>query len=399
MKPLIIFYSEQCSNTSGTSLHKYVERNLDAEIAPVSTWADLVLAVTRAPLAIVFHNKMIDPNEGCKPLLEKIKRICMRLPHKINIGVYIDYENSPELITELQTAGVVGLVPNPEHFGIDSSVEGLRCIMNGKSHWPSDIITCLSQPKPKPKKTKSISKIVETFDLAEVEEVIQVNPKALDDVAKLPNIVYFKFNHHTSPKCTEELANRIKSTWTMPSTWQQLTQEIASGERTIATHIDMIEQAGTSVMEYVEMIQMMVKFMPSSEKLKIGVVITKNTNLKIIQELKQTPVTGLLLDINEFSFDEVAAALAALLAGTQYWPEHIIKTLPGNKAVVERGNGVTLTERQAQIANLICKRGLSNKKVANMLTITESTVKAHVSAILKAYGVRNRTQLVLSANK
>jgi len=398
MKPLIICYSDQCSNTPGTSLHRYVERNLNAEIAAVSTWTDLVLAITRNPVSIIFHNKMVDPDEGSSLLIEKIKRICMRLPHQINIGVYIDYDNSPEFINELRTAGVVGIVPNPEHFGIDSSVEGLRNIMNGKSHWPSDIITCLSHPKPK--KTKNIAKTFESPAPIEVKDAERVTETEQNNsAATFPNVVYFKFNHYNSPKCTKELTTRLKCTWTMPNTWQQLTHEIESGERIIATHIDMIEQAGTSVTEYIEMIQLMGRFMPKCNELKIGVVITKTTNLKIIQELKQTATTGILLDINEFSFDEVSTALTALISGKHHWPEHIIKSLPGNKPGVTRGNGVSLTERQAQIANLICKRGLSNKKVASMLTITESTVKAHVSAILKAYGVRNRTQLVLSVNK
>ena len=399
MKPLIICYYDSNSKTPGSSLHRYVERNLDAELALVTSWSDLVLAVTRSPSAIVFHNKMVDSDDGCKQILDQIKRICIRLPYKINVGVYVDYENSPELITDLQSEGVVGLVPNPEHFGIDSSVEALRSIMNGKPHWPSDVIACLAQPKQKPKKTKITPVVDEVLDPIEVAEVVQVTTKAEDNTTRLPNVVYFRFNHYNSPKCTEELIKKVNCTWAMPDTWQQLTHELESGERTVASHIDMIDQAGTSVVEFVDMIQMMVKFMSNGDKLKIGVVITKNTNLKVVTELQQTAVTGLLLDINEFPLAEVTTALSALIAGKQYWPEHIISQLPGNKTGPARNSGILLTERQKQIANLICKRGLSNKKVASMLTITESTVKAHVSAILKAYGVRNRTQLVLSVNK
>jgi DNA-binding NarL/FixJ family response regulator len=62
-------------------------------------------------------------------------------------------------------------------------------------------------------------------------------------------------------------------------------------------------------------------------------------------------------------------------------------------------NTITVTPRQSQIVDLILERGLSNKKIAQALNITESTVKIHVSAILKAYGVRTRTQLVVSSYK
>jgi len=55
-----------------------------------------------------------------------------------------------------------------------------------------------------------------------------------------------------------------------------------------------------------------------------------------------------------------------------------------------------LTPRQTQVLKLICHRGLSNKAIGNILKISESTVKIHTSAILRCYGVKNRTQLVLA---
>lgn len=58
----------------------------------------------------------------------------------------------------------------------------------------------------------------------------------------------------------------------------------------------------------------------------------------------------------------------------------------------------SLTPRQSQVLKLICHRGLSNKAIGNILKISESTVKIHTSAILKRYGVKNRTQLVLAYN-
>ena len=54
-----------------------------------------------------------------------------------------------------------------------------------------------------------------------------------------------------------------------------------------------------------------------------------------------------------------------------------------------------MTPRQEQIHTLISTRGASNKVIAKTLNISESTVKLHVSAVLKKYGVKNRTQLAL----
>ena len=44
-------------------------------------------------------------------------------------------------------------------------------------------------------------------------------------------------------------------------------------------------------------------------------------------------------------------------------------------------------------------RGKSNKVIAYELQVTESTVKAHVSAILRKLQVTSRTQAVLNASK
>jgi DNA-binding NarL/FixJ family response regulator len=55
-----------------------------------------------------------------------------------------------------------------------------------------------------------------------------------------------------------------------------------------------------------------------------------------------------------------------------------------------------LTPRQGEVLTLICHRGLSNKAIGKILKISESTVKIHTSAILRQYGVQNRTQLVLA---
>ena len=57
-----------------------------------------------------------------------------------------------------------------------------------------------------------------------------------------------------------------------------------------------------------------------------------------------------------------------------------------------------LTPRQQQVLKLVCHRGLSNKAIAGILKISESTVKIHISSILREYRVKNRTQLVLAFN-
>lgn len=56
----------------------------------------------------------------------------------------------------------------------------------------------------------------------------------------------------------------------------------------------------------------------------------------------------------------------------------------------------SLTNQQARILELICE-GKLNKQIAFDLTIAETTVKAHVTAIMRKLGVQSRTQAVLVA--
>jgi DNA-binding NarL/FixJ family response regulator len=53
-----------------------------------------------------------------------------------------------------------------------------------------------------------------------------------------------------------------------------------------------------------------------------------------------------------------------------------------------------LTPQQQRIVRLICD-GKPNKQIAYELSLAEATVKAHITALLRRLGVRNRTQAVI----
>lgn len=57
-----------------------------------------------------------------------------------------------------------------------------------------------------------------------------------------------------------------------------------------------------------------------------------------------------------------------------------------------------LTNQQARILQLICE-GKLNKQIAWELSIAETTVKAHITAIMRKLGVQSRTQAVLAAKQ
>lgn len=57
-----------------------------------------------------------------------------------------------------------------------------------------------------------------------------------------------------------------------------------------------------------------------------------------------------------------------------------------------------LTLRQLEVVNMLA-RGFSNKEIARELDVAERTVKAHVTAVLDALQVKNRTQAVIVAQQ
>ena len=67
---------------------------------------------------------------------------------------------------------------------------------------------------------------------------------------------------------------------------------------------------------------------------------------------------------------------------------------PPDRRVIRHGLG--LTERQIEVLALMMQ-GKSNKAICRALGLAEPTVKIHVSAILKALKVTNRTEAVITA--
>jgi DNA-binding NarL/FixJ family response regulator len=87
---------------------------------------------------------------------------------------------------------------------------------------------------------------------------------------------------------------------------------------------------------------------------------------------------------------ELAQAIRNVHAGLRYMPPSVLKTL------AERPPGSDLSAREMSILRLIVK-GNSNKEIAELLSITEGTVKWHVNIILSRLHVRDRTQAAVAA--
>lgn len=129
---------------------------------------------------------------------------------------------------------------------------------------------------------------------------------------------------------------------------------------------------------------------------KLAIACNKNTDTKVIKELLNTNIAGIYPQGKEFTFEEKSIALIEILNNKFHVPLVMKLAIESpSKCSTCKQSIINLTPREKQILTLIQDRGVSNKIIAKMLNISESTVKLHITHIFKKYGVRNRTQLAL----
>jgi DNA-binding NarL/FixJ family response regulator len=100
------------------------------------------------------------------------------------------------------------------------------------------------------------------------------------------------------------------------------------------------------------------------------------------------------------------SALRLVLAGGVYLPPEMVRrSTHGGGAAPQPAAAATtnyrdvgLTERQAQVLALLIQ-GMPNKLICRDLDLAEGTVKIHITAILKALKVSNRTQAVIEVSR
>lgn len=129
------------------------------------------------------------------------------------------------------------------------------------------------------------------------------------------------------------------------------------------------------------------------------VVVAENGNPHRARQVLSAGARGFLP--TSLSLKVLIGALDLVLAGGVYVPSSLLDT------TVQRPSGwdgegrpiepwSELTRRQRDVLGLI-SQGKSNKLIADALSMSESTVKAHVKQIIKRLRVSNRTQAALIA--
>lgn len=172
--------------------------------------------------------------------------------------------------------------------------------------------------------------------------------------------------------------------------------------RLVVFDIDSVQaESCTDIFEVLNTVDTLVKVNHIQIAPVISVAVKPETPADILRNIMTTNIKGLFWDLDNYArLDENALAIKQLLDNKIYIAREITdKIKPVKKfnhiKTFTKVNGIALTLRQEQILNLICTRGSSNKNIARILNLSESTVKLHIGAILKKYGLKNRTQLAL----
>lgn len=120
------------------------------------------------------------------------------------------------------------------------------------------------------------------------------------------------------------------------------------------------------------------------------------------QNILQTISYGAVGFISKSSkIEEIASSVESIFEGNVCLPSEILRT-PTSRNRTNRENGISpeqirsLTRKELAVLKYLTQ-GLANKVIAYELNISETTVKSHVSSILKKLGASNRVKVVANA--
>jgi NarL family two-component system response regulator LiaR len=120
---------------------------------------------------------------------------------------------------------------------------------------------------------------------------------------------------------------------------------------------------------------------------------------KIFPAIQAGASSYLLKDVTP---DELVDAIRAVYRGETRLHPDIVRRLIEQVAYQPHSKQTTpastLTERERDVVQLVAQ-GKSNREIAEALTISDKTVKAHISNILGKLGLEDRTQMAIYALK
>jgi len=127
------------------------------------------------------------------------------------------------------------------------------------------------------------------------------------------------------------------------------------------------------------------------------VVVSANDDPAVIRRCMEFGASGFIP--KTLGVEAMRAAIARVLEGGVWTPPDVDLKAGTDKETADlMARLATLTPQQVRVLMMLSE-GLLNKQIAYNLSVSEATVKAHVSAILQKLNVESRTQAVIAAAK
>ena len=126
-------------------------------------------------------------------------------------------------------------------------------------------------------------------------------------------------------------------------------------------------------------------------------VVVANEDRGVIRRCIDFGASGFIPKTTDI--EAMRAAIRMVLQGEIWTPPDVDLSAPADRETADLVRRMaSLTPQQVRVLMMVSS-GLLNKQIAYELSVSEATVKAHVSAILTKLGVESRTQAVITAAK
>lgn len=150
--------------------------------------------------------------------------------------------------------------------------------------------------------------------------------------------------------------------------------------------INMPKKNGIEVLEYIKQNKIPVKVL----------ILTVHNEVEYLLKAVDIGIDGYLL--KDSSYDELKEAIDVVISENTYIQPSLLPALNESMEdyALDKERIECLTKRELDVLRLISE-GCSNKKISDELTISERTVKNHISHIFRKIDVEDRTQAAVFA--
>jgi DNA-binding NarL/FixJ family response regulator len=124
------------------------------------------------------------------------------------------------------------------------------------------------------------------------------------------------------------------------------------------------------------------------------VVVSANDDPAVIRRCMDFGASGFIP--KTLGIEEMRGAIRRVLDGGVWTPPDVDLGAADAETATLLARLASLTPQQVRVLMMLSE-GLLNKQIAFELSVSEATIKAHVSAILQKLGVESRTQAVIAA--